>query len=245
MSTAVEVTNEEAPLVPMSDVEIESQTLSLSQQCRTLKVVDQESYDLAVNVREAAKELLTQATQYFDDLRIPAYRAYQAVLDKQNAVIPKLKDDIKLIGRELVVHEQRMKAEEERVRREAAERQRQELAERQLEAAVEAEAAGFDEASVEAIINEPVQPTTPAPVQRVFVPSAAISTRENWSGEVHDFWALVKYVAKHKSEVGLLLPNESGINAKIRGLVKAGTPNLIPGVKAVNNPVVASKRRSR
>src|SRR5262245_48255119 len=105
-------------LVPTDDVQLETETLSLTSQCRTLRVTDQASYDLAVNIREAARALLRKAEKYFDDLRIPAYRAYQAVLDKQNAVVPKIKNDIKTLDNEIVRHSLRMQEEQRRLERE-------------------------------------------------------------------------------------------------------------------------------
>lgn len=132
--------------------------------------------------------------------------------------------------------EQRAIAAEEQRRLEAIAREQEAAARKAEEDARLAEAQAAEEAGdadlAEAIVSEPAPVYVPPPVhvQPKVAQVAGVTGRTTWSGECHDLMALVRHVAAHPEDVGLLMVNGPRLNELARaqrGLMR------IPGCRAI------------
>lgn len=222
-------------------VTIESEALTLADQCQAVEIMDQQSYDLAVSLRIAVKEFVDKATAFFEPMRVAAYDAYQQVLNQKKNVIGPAENHLATLNRKLGVWDQEQRRIAEQKRREAEEAARREAEEERLARAVEAEQQGADIESVERIMTESVV-VTPVMVEPTYQKSDAITTRDIWSGECTDTWALVRYVAKHRELLHLLQVHQANLNKQAQMQKETMT---IPGCRAVRQTVVASSRGKR
>jgi hypothetical protein len=220
-------------------IDAESQALEITNSLNAIAITDQESYNAAVEARTQAKDWTKKAGDFFDGLVKPAYAAYKNLLDTKKKVLEPVETHIASINKALVnwddEQERLRRIEQERLAAEA----RQKAEEERLAMAVALEESGADQASVESLLA-PSAAFVPAPVAApTYEKSKAVIYRDNWSAEVTDLYALVKEVAKDKSKIGLLQPNQTALNQMAKAL-KATM--VLPGVRAVNNRVAATGR---
>lgn len=222
-----------------SVIDAESQALELQQQFASVVILDQQSYDFAVAARVDGKAWLKDANDWFDSIQKPAYEAYKGILDKRKQVCDPVDKQIAAINRALIdwdAEQERQRLVEQR-RLEAEERAR--IEEERLQTAVELEQNGADAESVSEFLSAPVVSSVPVVAARTYEKSNAVVYRDNYSGEVTNLLALVKYVAKNPNFIGLLQINQTALNSQAKALKETMS---IPGVRAVNNRVVASGR---
>ena len=224
----------------LNEQAVKQEALSVIEQSKLVKIIDQPSYDFACDLLTAKiKPFRKRCKEFFDSMREPAYRAYQAVLDRYNetdkplesaerqikAAIAKWEFDQLQIQQEL-----QRKAQEEAARREEEER---------LQAATLAEESGASEEEVQAIVEAPVVVVAP-PVEPTFQKAAGVSSRDNYKCKVNDLKDLCKAIGAGKVPVNYVLPNEPVLNARAR----ADRETLdIPGCVAWNDKIVAGRSR--
>lgn len=221
-----------------SVIEVEAEALELRNQLSAVVITDQKTYDKAVNARVDGKAWLKGAGEFFDNLVKPAYAAYKNLLDTKKKVLEPVEGHVNQINKALLKWDQeqeQLRREEQRRLEEEARRQAEE---EKLRTAVELESNGADPESVSAFLTAPVA-TAPVVAAPTYERSSAVVYRDNFSGEVTNLLALVKYVAKNPSFIGLLQINQTALNAQAKALKETMS---IPGVRAVNNRVVASGR---
>mgnify|MGYP003649587028 CR=1 FL=1 len=222
-----------------TEIDVEAEGLELRSELSALTIVDQSSYDLAVERRVAAKTWLKGAGEFFDGIIKPIYSSYKNAMEKKKLVVEPVERTVADLNRELLAWDEaqaRIRREEQRRLEEQA---RREAEEQRLEAAAHAEAMGASAEQVNAVLDEEIVITAPVVAEPTYEKSGAVVYRDNWGGEVTDLKALVKYVAKNPTFIGLLSANPTAVNQMARSLKE--TMN-IPGIKAVNNKVVASGR---
>lgn len=222
-----------------SIIDAESQAIELNQQLTAIVITGQLSYDVAVEARTKSKNWLKSANDWFDSIQKPAYETYKGILDKRKQVCDPVDRQVAAINRALINFD----AEQERIRRreqwELEERARKEAEAQKLADAVHLEETGADEETVEAVLSAPVQVTAPMVAAPTYERSSAVVYKDNWGGEVTDLWALIKAVAKDKSKINLLQVNQPALNQLAKALKETMS---IPGVRPVNNKVVATGR---
>lgn len=220
--------------------ELKTQALTVVQRAQNIRIVDQSSYEEACSLLiNEIKPFRKRWKDFWDGLREPAYRAYQAVLDKYNAGDKPLETAEKQIKAEI----NRWDAEQEKIRREL-----QEKAQREAEAAAQteidkqavfAELSGADAEQVAAIAAQPVVVVAP-PVLPTYEKVSGVSKRENWKARVTDMKKLCAAIGKGLVPVTYVLPNESALNQR----AKADRSTLnIPGVVAYDDPVITGRVR--
>lgn len=223
-----------------SVIEVEQGAIELQEQLEALSIIDQESYDAAVSARVKAKGWLKDASTFFDSMQNPAYEAYKKILENRKKVCNPVELHVLKLNQALL----KWDSEQERLRKEAqreAEAAAYKAAEEQraIDAAALAQT-GADEETVASVLTAPVQVTESFAVAPTYEKSSAVQYRDNWSGEVTDLFTLVKAVAKDKSKLNLLQINQTALNQLAKALKETMS---IPGVRAVNNKVVASSGR--
>ena len=219
-------------------ITVESEALELKNSLTSLVITDQSTYDRAVQARVEAKAWLKSAEAYFDGLVKPAYESYKNLLAAKKQVIEPVEGMVANVNRGLLAWDQAQealrRAEQAKLEQEARER-----AEAERIAQAEAlQAQGVGAEVIDAMLDEPVIVTEIAVAQPTYEKSALVGTRENWSGECDDLFALVRHVAKNKALLGLLSVNGPALNALARST--KSTMN-IPGCRAVNKPVITGR----
>lgn len=225
-STAIEVRQQ-----------IESQAISWPERARSLKILDQDSLDQAGEELRGIKALRAAAEEHHK----PTIDAARRTLDEARAALKRVDDPLseaeQIYKSRIAFYAQSKEAEaREGQRRLQAQAEEEERKRRETEAAI-AQEDGATPEQVEAIKTAPS--TLPAPiVTPAYAKPTGVTMRENWSAEVTDLEALVKFAAKFK-QFALLLPNQTALNALARSQKQA---MKIPGVRAVNTPGVAARK---
>lgn len=223
-----------------SAVEVEAQALEIKTALTNVAITTQQDYDKVVAARVEAKAWLKTAGEYFDGLVKPAYAAYKNLLDAKKAVLEPVETTVTTINRELLAWDQ---AQEALRRAEQVKLEQEARAKAEAERIQHAEllhAAGADEEAIGELLNEPVIVTEMVAAPKTYEASKSVVYRDNYSGEVTDLKALVKYIAKNPSFINLVQVNQTAVNQ----LAKSMKETLaIPGIKVVNNKVVAGSGR--
>ncbi|MGH9734672.1 MAG: hypothetical protein ACRD8A_08800 [Candidatus Acidiferrales bacterium] len=203
-------------------------------------ITDQDSYNCCAALgQEAARQEKNWAEWIERPYRV-VYAAYQQIQGLKKSVGDTFAGAKRLAGQKVAQWD----AEQEQLRRQEerrmAELQAQEEADRKIAAAAQAEQAGMSEQAVEQILNE--QSVAPRPIAApTYQRAAGTSVRDNWSGEVTDFHALVKAAAKNKMLLPLLQINQPALNSQAR-IHKAALADVVPGTRGVNKGAVAFSR---
>lgn len=222
----------------MSEIQkLQERAVTWPERARAVVVADQQSYDLAGELRRGIKALLDEADATFTPIKKAQDAAKAATLTEERRTKAPLAEADTILQRKRLDWE----AAQERLRREIEEQVREaerlraaSEAERQIEAM---EAAGAAPAEVSAAIEEAEfqvqsrvalaveQARAAAPLAR----SAGISTRRTWRGRFTNLRALVAYIAAgHWEYLHLIEGSEPKLNALARA---QGEQLRIPGVE--------------
>lgn len=198
----------------------------------------QEQYDTAVSIRTELATFLKEAEASFKAIKDPVWQEHKKICQNETDICSPVRELMKKINGALVRFDQ----EQERQRRERQrllDEERARLEERErINRAASAEAQGMDAETVDAVLDTPVS----VPVVHAaptYEKSKAVGFRDNFSGECFDLFALVKFVAKNRSYLNLLAPDQTAINK----LAKALKEQLqIPGVRVENRKIAVTGR---
>lgn len=228
------------PEVIEQERELKQEALTVVERAKIVKISDQPSYDSATSL--LLNEIIPfrkRWKDYWETLRVPAYKAYQGILDKfkeGDAPAEAAERQVKAEIRRWDEEQGRIRQELQRKAQAEAERQAEE---ERLRAAIVAEEAGASEAEVQSIVETPVAAVA-APVAPTYAKTSGVSRRDNWKAKVTNMKDLVKAVAIGKVPIEYLLPNEQALNAR----AKADKQTLnIPGVVAWNDSVISGRAR--
>jgi hypothetical protein len=190
--------------------------LMVKEQAEAVKIVDQFTYDHAVEGLKAASALEKQIIEHHAPMKADAFKAHQTICQKEKELLAPVQAAKGLYSRAIGTWdaEQRRKEEEERRRLEAEERKRQDEA--ALAEAVAAQEEGATEDEVMAVLESPRAMPKVAPVPG-YVRAAGIRPSTHYSAEQVSFEQLVKAAAANpKAYLSYLLPNMSVINGLAR-----------------------------
>ncbi len=227
-------------LTTTSEQEIKQEALTVVEQAKVVKIVDQESYDHATSLLlDQIKPFRKRWLAYWSEVKNPAWAAYQAIQKKFTDGDKPLEEAERQVKAEIA----RFDAEQERIRqqlqREAEEHARKVEEEERLRWAAMAEESGATPEEVNAIVDTPVTAVAP-PVEPTYQKASGIASRENWKARVVDLKKLCAAIAKGTVPPNYVLPNESVLNARARA--DKGTLNL-PGVVPFNDPIISGRSR--
>lgn len=227
---------------PASAIELESKALAVRGEMNAIKIVDQASYDLAVEALTRANAFLKEAAEFFDPNIKKAHDLHKELLKQKATVISPVEGPVKTIKGELV----RFTNEQERLRQEEqrriGEQARKEAEDQRLADAEHMVAQGVDEAdALEMIVQAPVPVAAPR-VEHSYVPSKAVVMAETWSGVCDDKGKVIEAAAAgNASAKGILEVNQPALNGMARSL-KEGLAEAVPGTRAVKSSNVRSGR---
>ena len=221
--------------------EIERRTQTMLQRAQALEIVDQATYDAAVELGRAIKDLRAEAEAHHRPVIDAALQAHRRALEAYRRIDEPLKAAEAEIKRRLsawVAEQERLRQEAERRAREEAERAAAEALEAQLE---QMEAAGAPAEVVEAVIRQAeAAPVTAPRVAPEYESAPGVAARKTYRAQVVSMIDLIRWVAQNPTHETLLQPNQSALNA----LARAQRENLrIPGVRVVVEDSIAITRR--
>ena len=221
--------------------EIEQRTQTMLQRAQALVIVDQATYDAAVELGRAIKDLRAEAEAHHRPVIQAALEAHRRALEAYRRIDEPLKAAEAEIKQRLsawVAEQERLRQEAERRAREEAERAAAEALEAQLE---RMEAAGAPVEVIEAVIRQAeVAPVMASRVAQQYERAQGIAARKTYRAQVVAVIDLIRWVAQNPTHETLLQPNQSALNA----LARAQRENLrIPGVRVVVEDSIAITRR--
>ena len=221
--------------------EIEQRTQTMLQRAQALEIVDQTTYDAAVELGRAIKDLRAEAEAHHRPVIQAALEAHRRALEAFRRIDEPLRAAEIEIKRRLsawVAEQERLRQEAERRAREEAERAAAEALEAQLE---QMEAAGAPVEVVEAVIRQAEAAPIAAPrVAPQYERAQGIAARKAYRAQVVSMIEFIRWVAANPTHESLLTVNQSALNA----LARAQRENLrIPGVRVVVEDTVAITRR--
>lgn len=223
----------------IANTDLERRVLSLPDQARSLKVYDQETYNLATGRLRGCVSLRIEIVDHHKDMKSKAYQAHQAVCAAEKKLLDPVAEAEAILKHSIAVFETEQKRIEDERRRqaEAEERARAEAErEREIEAA---EAAGADAEEVAAICAEPLPLKAPTLPEPTFQRARGISTANPWKAECTSLQLLVRAIAKGEANIGLVMVNQPALNALARST--RGTLT-VPGIKFFSEANVRARR---
>ncbi len=223
-----------------TEKEIREEALTVVEQAKVVKIVDQPTYDAACSLLlNQIKPFRKRWLEYWSGVKEPAYAAYKAILDKFNDGDKPLEAAEKQVKAEINRFDQEQERIRQELQRQAEEDARKAEEEERLRLATMAEESGATEEEVNAIVDTPVTAVAP-PVAPTYQKAAGISTRENYKARVTDMRRLCAAIAKGVVPVTYVLPNQSALDAR----AKADKLTMnVPGVQPYNDPVISGRSR--
>jgi len=223
--------SEAANLPAIIDKEaLSSEEKALSVVASAIVVVDQGSYDLAMDKSKICGDKIKIISGYYDPRIKQANDLHKGLIsDKKGLVTPweKIKDKLDSDSTKWYKAEEAKAAEEKRKVEEELRRQAEEA---QIRAAEALQKDGLFSAADEIMEAAPV-------IARVVVDTPAkadgVYYQDRWSAEVSSLMELVKAVAAGTVPIAYIMANDTALNAWARAT--KGTES-IPGVKAQNTP---------
>lgn len=209
--------------------ELDQKALTLPEKAKAIKVIDQQTYDVAVEELKGIVALRKEIVEHHAPLKAKAHEAHKAICDAEKKLLQPVDLAERTIKSAIGTYEsEQRRIEEERQRKIREELERQ-AAEQIESAAVEAESQGASVEEVAAIIEQPliVPRVAPAPT---FQRAAGVSTSQTFAAEVFDIKALCKAIGEGKVPANYVSPNMTALNQRARADRQALS---IPGVRAV------------
>lgn len=217
--------------------QIEQKALTISERAAAVQIIDQPTYDGAVELLRGVKALRKEAEAHHRPMIEAAYRAHKAATDALKRIDDPLKQaetHVKGCIGAWEMEQERLRRERQRLIEEAARRRAEEEI---LAAAVAAEAEGASAAEVDAVMAEaqaPILVVPPAPP--VYQKAEGVAVRKSYSAEVVNLAELIRHVAAHPEQSNLLTPNMTALRAMVRA---QGAQFRMPGVRLVEVANVA------
>jgi hypothetical protein len=239
-------TPKERKVSPVETAEVEQELRGELVKLKTSVIApikDQDSYDHAVQILGEIKTFRKRWADYWTPKKDSAHKTWKMLCDAFNEGDKPAETHEAQIKRALLVFDdEQRRLQEERQREE--QRKAEEAAEAlRVQQSVEAEVAGATDEEIEELMSAPVLAVAP-PVHPTYQKASGISRRDNWTVQVVDLKALLKALAAGK----LKLSKEDSLELAefLQSLLKPRAVSDhetmdIPGCKAVNIPIIASR----
>jgi hypothetical protein len=219
--------------------DLERRAATLADEARDLVIADRQTYDLAAVRLRGVVSLRIEIVDHHADMKRQSYAAWQAVIAGEKKLLTPVEEAERIYKARIGAYEMEQRRIEAEAR-EKAEAEARALAAQQREREIEeAEAAGADAEEITALCAEPLPVVVHEPPPSTFTRAAGISTANAWKGECTSLTQLVRAIADGKANIGLVMANDSALNALARST--RGTLQ-VPGVRFFNQPAVRARR---
>jgi hypothetical protein len=218
--------------------EIERVVSHLVERARSIQVIDQVSYDMAVACLRDVIEREAVIIEHHKPIKEAAHKAHREACNAEKRLLDPVQEAKIILRRSIAdweTEQERIRREEERKAAAAAAREEEEM---RLAMALEAGELGASEETIDLIAM------TELPLPRPVVPptfrrAAGISTRVTYRAEVVDIKAVCRAVADGKLSPEYVLPNQPALNRR----AAAEKESLqIPGVRIVRDTGITTRR---
>ena len=219
-------------------VALERKAMTWPDKARSLKVVDQVTYDCAADALKGIKDLRAELDAAFNPIIKKNREALETAREQKRKAADPLDEAERILKSMRIAYQQEQERvrqiEQARLNREAEERAAADR-KREIEAA---KVAGASRREVKALSEQPVfcAPITVAPAVQQ---AEGLSQRTVWKAEVQDIGKLVQHCCQNPQFMNLLEPNQVAINAMVRSLKNAAQ---IPGVRVWSETVESVRR---
>ena len=216
---------------------LETKALSVAERAKAIQIIDQPSYDLAVDFAKGIKALRNEAELHHRPVIDAAHKTHKAAVEalkRIDAPLEQAERTVKGTMAAWTIEQERIRrAEEERIRLELQRQQEAEL-EQQIELA---EAEGASNVELESLIEQAamVAPTAPT-VAPTYQKASGVSVRKTFAAEVTSLRQLIQFVAAKPEYEYLLKVDETKLNGLAR---MQGAGLRIPGVRVIEKSSVA------
>lgn len=220
-------------ITPADGQQLETKALSLSERASALTIHDQPSYDAAVEFLQGVKALRREAEDHHRPGIDAAHKAHKiavATLGRIDIPLGQAERAVKDTMAAWVAGQERIRrAEEDRLRLEAAKAQEAEL-ERQIE---QAEAEGATNNELDVLIEQSAMIAPPPPtVAPTYSAAPGISVRKSYVREITNLQDVIRWVAANPQFLGVLKVDGPALNRLPAQLT-------IPGTRVVEKSTVA------
>lgn len=198
-----------------TSINFKETALMIREQATSLQIVDQFTYDYAVQGLKAASALEKQIIDHHEPMKRAAFESHRTICGKEKELLAPVQAAKTVFSRAIGTWdaEQKRLEDEERRRLEAAERQRQE--EEALAEALAVQEEGASEEEVMAVLEAPRAMPKVAPAA-TYERASGLRTVTHYSAELVSLETLVQAAAKDKQYLAYLLPNAAVVNALAR-----------------------------
>jgi hypothetical protein len=218
---------------------MEQQASTIVARAKSLKIRDQQSYEMAAAHLLAIATLRREIEAHHGPVKQAAHRTWQQAIAAEKRMLGPVSQAEHILKTSISEYdaEQRRLEKEKRTKAEAeAQRKAEEQLEREIE---EAEAEGADEKEIGALISSPLV-VAPPRIEPTFQQAKGVSVSANWRGEVVSLEALVKAVAAGNASINLVQANEPAINQLARP-TRGTLP--VPGVRFYSQSTVRASKQ--
>lgn len=243
--------------IDTQEQQLETKALTWPERARKVSIVDQRTYDTAVDLIKGATVLRGEIVSHHEPIKKSAWAAHKAAVAAEKKLLAPVDEALSILRgsigdwdrRQEQLRRQEEARQREEARRQEIERRKSEAEslaaqrkaeeEARLSAAVEAEKSGASAEEVDFVMDAPEEFTPTPPVSipvsaprstPTYQKAAGISRREVWSAEVVSIQELVRAVADGKAPITLIQANNTALNGMARSLKSA---MAVPGVRAV------------
>lgn len=227
-----------------------------AQQAMTVKVFDAISYASAGQMLKVLQSARERAFNFLDPIRAAVYAAYTLTQKKQREALDPIDDAITFVKRGMATYSteqerirQQKLAEERRIAEEESQRRQKEASQQLTLAEVDDALAMGDTARADELILHPIEApaeyVAPAYVAPATPQIEGVSMRKNWRIAEEEIDLVKMMVAVREGKLSpeiaakYVKPDVPALNRLAKSLETAFS---VPGVRAFNDPVVASRR---
>ena len=207
--------------------EIDRQALTIPNQARLVRVVDNGTMQLADNTVNAINDFIKKVDEHYKPMADAAFKTHRSITARWKEVKQPLEDAKAHLVNQVKAYQRKVEEERQAEERRLAEIARKEAEERRLAEALEAEKEGNVE-EAQAILEEEM--FVPPPVVKVDVPK--VDNRKYRTiprARCIDKMKLIRFVAQNPALADLLDYNSSVGNNKAKSMGKE--INNIPGLE--------------
>jgi len=233
----------------------ESQGLSLVNQAKSLRIIDQETREDAAEFRANVNQKLKQIETYFkvsdpdtpgSGTKTKAYDTWKTICNQETALTKKLEEAKKIVDVEIgrdYQEQKRIREEAERkAQAEAAEQERKIRERLEIQAMKQMEKGNFEKAEetlqqAEQVFVPVISPEIEAQ-KTVRTDGATVSMIEDIEVEVVDLGLFLTEIVNRKYPEHLV---EVKLN-ELKKFIKATRPEKVPGIKITNTARVSSRK---
>jgi hypothetical protein len=206
--------------------EIDRQALTIPNQARLVRVVDNGTMQLADNTVNAINDFIKKVDEHYKPMADAAFKTHRSITARWKEVKQPLEDAKAHLVNQVKAYQRKLEEIRQAEERRLAEIARKEAEERRLAEALQAEEEGNTE-EAQAIIEEEM--FVPTPIVKPDVPK--VDNRKYRTiprARVTNKMALIRFIAANPALADLLDVNQSVINNKAKAMGKE--INNIPGL---------------